>query len=212
MDTQRGFVAHPFSTTDERFAVRQPSDDELLTCFLGGQDETAFSALVARYGLLVAAACGQVLRQRQDVEDASQATFLVLMRKAESYRVGASLATWLFGIARGIARNMQRSRNRRRRCERHGRVPAPAASPQAATSFHELQHFVAAEVECLPQPYRLPFVRCCLENRSKAEVAEELGWPEGTVSSRLARATEQVRRGLRRRGIVPPWRPGGSRE
>jgi len=141
-----------------------------------------------------------LLGQEQDAEDAFQATFLVLAQKATRILEQGSVKSWLYGVATRIALTMRRSAQRRR--ARELAVPQrPSEGPAHTAALGELQAILAEEVDRLPPNYRSAFALCCLEGQSKAEAAKELGWPEGTVSSRLARAKERLRRSLARRGI-----------
>jgi RNA polymerase sigma factor (sigma-70 family) len=176
------------------------SDGQLLHDFHVSGDERAFAALVDRHGAMVLRVCRQVLQHQQDAEDAFQATFLVLARKAASLRRGKVVASWLHGVAYRIA--LQARRNAGRRQARESRAPARSpASPAAEVAWLEVQLILNEEIERLPEKYRTPFVLCCLEGRSRSEVARQLVLKEGTVWSRLSYARRQLQQRLRRRGI-----------
>src|SRR5262249_39331829 len=170
----------------------------------------AFAALVRRHGPLVMGVCRRVLRHHQDAEDAFQATFLLLTRRAASICRRAALASRVYGVARRRRRGGRAGGGPRRaraaagadgRQGRERRVTNVGhAQPDLEAAWRELQAVLAQEVERLPQKYQLPFVLCCLEGRSKAEAAAQLGWKEGTVSSRLAEARRRMQQRLARRG------------
>src|SRR5262245_24429307 len=176
------------------------SDAQLLQRFARDRDEAAFEALVRRHGSLVWGVCRRVLRHTQDAEDAFQATFLTLTRKPSSIRRGDSVASWLFGVARRVARRAADLRSRARIREAPPR-PSDTDNPPAEAALRELQAILQEEVAGLPEKLRAPFVLCCLEGKSKAEAAKDLGWKEGTVSGRLAAARKQLQRRLTRRGV-----------
>ncbi len=177
------------------------SDAHLLDRFSASGDETAFATLVRRHGPLVMGVCRRVLRHHQDAEDAFQATFLVLAKNAASIRRGTALASWLYGVARRVAADARRAAARRQGRERRA-TNMGQAQPDLEAAWRELKEVLAQEVERLPQKYQLPFVLCCLEGRSKAEAAAQLGWKEGTVSSRLAEARKRMQERLVRRGLT----------
>jgi RNA polymerase sigma factor (sigma-70 family) len=181
-------------------AAADRSDAELLRCFAARREEDAFAALVRRHGPLVLSVCRRLLRQEQDAEDAFQATFLVLARKAASVRRGQSLASWLYGVARHTALRA-RSDAARRSPPTKGE-PRSQADPPAEAALREVQRVLDEEVSRLPEKYRAPFVLCCLEGYSRAEAARQLGWNEGTLSGRLALARQRLRQRLARRGVA----------
>ena len=178
-------------------ATRESSDTELLGRFSASRDEAAFAALVMRHGPMVWAACHNVLRHEQDVEDAFQATFVVLARRANSIRKTQAVGSWLYGVARRVAMRAKRDASVRRAHEQRaaGRGQAPAR-PQA--DLRETLALVDEEVQGLPDRYRAVFVLCSLEGRSTAEAARQLGWKEGTVAVTLTRARKKLRERLMR--------------
>jgi RNA polymerase sigma factor (sigma-70 family) len=190
-----------------RFSARQrppaceSSDDELLREFVEGRDRAAFERLVGRHGPMVWGVCRGLLRHEQDVEDAFQATFLVLANRASAVRQGASLAGWLYAVARRTAL----AASALRRCELRGEDrPEPQAAgpnPASAAASAEACAAILAEVEWLPEQYRLPLILCGLQGLSRPEAARRLGWKEGTVAGRLARARVQLAARLARRGL-----------
>jgi RNA polymerase sigma factor (sigma-70 family) len=180
-----------------------PPDPELLRDFATRNDQGAFTALVQRHGPLVLAVCRRLLRHEQDAEDAFQATFLVLARKAASIRKGEALASWLYGVAHRMALNARRAA-RRRLCHEDWAAPATPAAPESALAWREVQGVLDQEIQRLPERYRVPFLLYYLENKRHAAVARELGVKEGTVWSRLGRARRLLQQRLTRRGVSLP--------
>ena len=176
------------------------TDDVLLRRFSAERDEAAFAALMRRHGPLVLGVCRRVLPDANDVDDAFQATFLVLAKKSGSITQGAALAGWLARVACRVAVTARTDAVRRRKLERQ----VGAMNPDRATeaTWNDLRPMLDEEVDRLPGKYRLPVVLCYFEGKSHDEAAQELGWPKGTVAGRLARARELLHRRLTRRGIA----------
>jgi RNA polymerase sigma factor (sigma-70 family) len=180
------------------------TDAQLLERFTQNRDDgarAAFAALVARHGPMVLRVCGATLQNLTDIEDAFQATFLILARKARSIQEPGSVGSWLFGVARRTAANARLSAIRRRRHEQHW--AALATRPPADEDRNHLDSELWDEVNRLPEKYRAPVVLCYLEGLTHDEAARQLGWPVGTVEGRLARARALLRARLVRRGLAP---------
>jgi RNA polymerase sigma factor (sigma-70 family) len=177
-------------------------DTQLVDLFLRHRDEAAFAALVARHGAMVLGTCRAVLRDPDEAEDAFQATFLVLARKARSIRGSESLGGWLHRVAYRAAIQANRAASRRRAEER--KAAAMRALTTVPAGMHDdLRTLIHAEIERLPEALRLPVVLCDLEGLSRQQAADELQWNEGTVRGRLARGRERLRARLVRRGVTP---------
>ncbi len=178
----------------------EPGDPQLLEHFLRRRDEGAFATLVRRHGPMVLAVCRRLLPDPNDAEDAFQATFLVLVRKASSVGRPERLGNWLYGVAYRVALKA-RGHNARRRRREQPLVDVPAEDAVADLVWRELRPALDEELRRLPEKYRVPVVLCYLEGVSKREAARRLGWPEGTLSTRLHRAREILRGRLARRGL-----------
>jgi RNA polymerase sigma factor (sigma-70 family) len=176
-------------------------DRELLERFLGRQDEAAFAALVQRHGPLVMGVCRRVLGHVQDAEDAFQATFLVLVRKAGSITRRESVGSWLHGVAMRIA-HKTRSQNARRHARETNLPTHEVPDRPGVAQDGGFGALLDEEVNRLPDRYRLPVLLCYLEGKTTAEAAQHLGCPRGTVLSRLARARACLRRRLTCRGWI----------
>jgi RNA polymerase sigma factor (sigma-70 family) len=176
-------------------------DGQLLQRFASERDEQAFTALVKRHGPMVLGVCRRVLHHAHDAEDAFQATFLVLARKAGSIRRPESLGNWLYGVAYRTALEARTKVARRRRRERE-LAEDPPVDPTPDLVWRDLRAVLDCEVNRLPDKYRCAFVLCCLEDRTDDEAAHILGCPKGTVLSRLAWARQRLRSRLTRRGVT----------
>jgi len=181
--------------------VETASDAHLLERFGTHQDEVAFSLLMQRHGPMVLGVCRRLLSDVHDAEDAFQATFLVLVRKANTLRRPEQLGNWLYGVAYRVALRA-RCRAARLRAREQRVAEEPAMPPDDDAAWEDLRPVLDEEVQRLPARYRAPFVLCYLEGKTKGQAAQRLRLPEGTVSSRLARARERLRSRLSRRGIV----------
>ncbi|OAI54577.1 hypothetical protein AYO44_03275 [Planctomycetaceae bacterium SCGC AG-212-F19] len=189
-----------------RRLVRMPAGDALtdrllLERFVACHDEAAFAELVGRHGAMVLGVCHRVLRDDHAAEDAFQAVFLVLARKAGAVGWQDSIASWLYAVA---YRTAQRSRANARRRREQERQASSMADPEAlaAVDARELRALLDEELLRLPEKYRAPLVLCYLEGKTNEEAARLLGWSKGTVSGRLARARDMLGGRLRRRGVM----------
>src|SRR5260370_1081955 len=176
------------------------SDGQLMEWYLAQRDEVAFEALVRRHGPMVLGVCRRVLGNAHDAEDAFQATFLVLVRKAPSVRPRERVGNWLYGVAYRTALEARTSAARRRFKER--KMSRPEAAAQDV--WQDVRPGLDQELNGLPENYRIAVVLCDLEGKTRKEAALQLGWPEGTVAGRLARARALLARRLVRQGIVLP--------
>jgi RNA polymerase sigma factor (sigma-70 family) len=175
------------------------TDPQLLECFLRQGDEAAFEVLVRRHGPMVFGVCRRVLTNLHDAEDAFQATFLVLVRKAASLRARETVANWLYGVAYRTALEARRANARRRAREEAVRACLESISARADDDWREV---LDEALSGLPGKYREVVVLCDLEGKGRRDVAQELGCPEGTVASRLARARALLASRLTKRGVT----------
>jgi len=176
------------------------TDGELLARFVSANDHEAFAELVRRLGPAVYGVCLRVLGSRPDAEDAFQVAFLVLARKAAKVRPPGRVSAWLHGVAVLAARKARRARERRGAHEgraAHAGEPAAPAVPDS-----DFARLLDEEIERLPERYRLPFVLCAVRELTVAGAATELGWPVGTVASRLSRGRHLLAARLKRRGVT----------
>ena len=181
------------------------TDAELLGRFADRRDdvaELAFAALLERHGPMVLRVCRSILRDEHDAQDAFQGTFLILVRRAASVRKRESVASWLHGVALRVAACARTAMTHRRKHEKRAveltavRFSHEGYPPDLATILHE-------ELGRLPERYRAVVVLCYLEGQTCEAAARQLGWPVGTVKSRLARGRERLRGRLLRRGLAP---------
>jgi RNA polymerase sigma factor (sigma-70 family) len=176
------------------------SDQQLLDGFLGQHDETAFEVLLDRHGPMVWGVCRRILRNDADAEDAFQATFLVLLRKAVGLANRGAVGNWLYGVAYNTALKAKAMNLRRRVKERQaGENCRRHVAPE---QDQLLQAVLDVEMHQLPDHYRTVIVLCDLEGQTVREAARQLRCPQGTVASRLARGRQMLARRLGRRGIL----------
>ncbi len=174
------------------------SDRLLLERFISQRDEAAFETLFWRYGPMVLAVCRRLL-PAADVEDAFQATFLVLVRKAASIARGDAIGAWLYRVAYRIAL--------RARAGTRAMAELPAEGPpddEESGAWRDLRPVLDEAIATLPEKYRAPVVLCYFEGKTNQEAAHELGCPKGTVAIRLKRAAQRLRRRLERCGLLLP--------
>jgi RNA polymerase sigma factor (sigma-70 family) len=194
-----GEVLHHLRGSALLWDVAGQTDGQLLEGYVRRRDEAAFAALVRHLGPMVWGVCRRTLGDH-DAEDAFQATFLVLVRKAASIVPRERVGNWLYGVARQTALKARALARRRAVRERQGAEMREAeAAPHDC--WQDLQPLLDQELSRLPERYRAPVVLCDLEGRTYKEVARQLGCPEGTVASRLARARALLAGRLARRGV-----------
>jgi RNA polymerase sigma factor (sigma-70 family) len=181
------------------------TDADLLALFVNQRDEEAFKKLVDRHSRAVLGLCRRILRNTSDAEDAFQATFLKLALKAGSIRKGQSVGGWLFTTACRIA--LRARKRAHQRAGPHQPLTDVAGAPEGDRADYraeqdEVCSVIDAEVNRLPEKYRLPIVLCCYQGKSNEEAARELGHPLGTVQSNLSRGRNLLRDRLARRGVA----------
>jgi RNA polymerase sigma factor (sigma-70 family) len=183
-------------------AVTQ-TDAELLASFARQRDGASFEALVRRHGPMVLRVCQRLLHNPADADDAFQATFVVLARKARVIGRGQLLANWLYGVANRIALKARVSARRRQTHEQRAAERAasrPHATPEP--TWTDLRPVLDEELSHLPDKYRAPLVLCYLEGKTNDEVAEQLGCSRGAVAGTLSRGRDLLRDRLARRGLM----------
>jgi RNA polymerase sigma factor (sigma-70 family) len=185
----RALVAGPIPSDE--------SDGCLLERFVHQRDDAAFAALVQRHGSLVLGVCRRVLQDSHAADDAFQATFLVLLRRAAALDRRGSLSGWLYGVAYRVA---LRARAQSTRWRASAAMPDMAGNQEQGA--RELRGVLDRELQQLPDKYRLPLVLCHLQGKTHEEAARELGWPRGSLAKRLARGQELLRGRLTRCGLV----------
>jgi len=177
-------------------------DDDLLAAFVADRDPEAFAALVRRHGPMVLGVCRRVVRDHDAADDAFQAVFLVLARRAADVRPRNRVGAWLYGVAYRTALKARAVRARRRTRESQvDAMPEPAAPP-AADGWDELKPILDEELARLPDRLRVPVVLCDLEGRPQRAVAGQLGIAPATLAGRLADARKALAARLTRRGVT----------
>jgi RNA polymerase sigma factor (sigma-70 family) len=179
-------------------------DRQLLEQFVKAHDGAAFEVLVRRHGPMVLGVCRRILGNAADAEDAFQATFLVLVRKASSLSKPELLANWLYGVAFRTAQKAKAQICRRTLQERQA-MTRTQVEPEADEGLGPELKMLDEELQQLPAKYRIPLVLCYLEGLTNEEAARRLGWPPGSMSYRLARGRELLRERLsqRQRAVLP---------
>jgi RNA polymerase sigma factor (sigma-70 family) len=184
-------------------AAVPPGDRLLLSRFTRARDEEAFAELVRRHGPLVLGVCRRILGHRDDAEDAFQATFLLLARKAPAVAWRQSAAPWLYAVAYRLACKARSTRHRRNRAEPLAAdPPGPAADPLAPLAWQEVRLALDEELGRLPAHLRSPLVLCYLQGQTRDEAAAGLGWSVATLKRRLERGRALLRDRLTRRGLA----------
>jgi RNA polymerase sigma factor (sigma-70 family) len=180
------------------------TDGQLLERFINRCDNVAFEELIARHGPVVLGICRRWLDDPRDVEDAFQATFLILVRKAGSLRDRSALSCWLYGVALRVVRRASANALRRRVRERPiSGEPAGRGRAADECTGDDVVAIVDEEVRRLPEKQQVAVILCLLEGYTHEAAATELGWPVGTVKSRIAAARQTLTRRLTRRGLAP---------
>ena len=200
--SQFGVVVREVSRLFRGGTVTGFSEGQLLDRFVSTRDEAAFEALLARHGPMVLGVCRRVLDDPSDVEDAFQATFLVLVKRAGALRDRELLANWLYGVALKVARRARGTAARRRVREKHEETEAIMPEP-GGDDQSELRAILDDEIARLPEKFRAPVLLCYLQGLTHDQAADRMKCPVGTVRSRLSKAREVLRGRLTRRGAAP---------
>ncbi len=177
-------------------------DGVWLRRFVQHHDGEAFAKIVQRHAAMVHAVCRRLLGNRADAEDASQATFLILAKRAYTIRQTGDVGAWLFGVARKVAIQVVRERNRRARREHQVQNRLTEYSPEVLEA-QETARLCDEELARLPWRYRQVLLLNCIEGLPKVLIAQRLGWPEGTVASCITRGKKLLAQRLIRRGVAP---------
>jgi len=179
------------------------TDGQLLERFIATRDNAALAVLVRRHAPMVWGVCRRLLHRHQDAEDAFQATFLVLVRKAASVMPREMVVNWLHGVAYQTARKLRATTAKTMAREKQQPIILEAeAEATASQPYDDLLPLLDQELARLPDKYRVPVLLCDLEGKSRKEAARQLGLPEGTVASRLSRARTMLAKRLTRHGAA----------
>jgi RNA polymerase sigma factor (sigma-70 family) len=199
-DSKRAAVLRHLCNLVRAPAADRLPDQELVERFAAERDAGAFEALVRRHGPMVWSVCRQVLGHAEDAEDAFQATFFILARRAESIRKPGSVASWLHGVAQRTA-SQARAAAARRRAREHRPGEAAEGDLLSEVTWREVCQALHEELGRLAEVYGAPLVLCYLEGKTQDEAARELGWSKGTFRRRLERGRGLLRTRLLRRGL-----------
>jgi cytochrome c peroxidase len=181
--------------------TRRLSDQHLLRQFCDQRDEAAFGALLRRHGPMVLDVCRGALSDEADAEDAFQATFLILARKAASIRKAESVGSWLHGVAYRTALKARSHSAARQKTE--ARAPTRAPAEPDDLTWREARQILHEELTGLAERYRAPLVACYLEGKTQDEAAAQLRLARSTLKERLERGRGLLRARLVRRGLGP---------
>jgi RNA polymerase sigma factor (sigma-70 family) len=176
------------------------TDGQLLYRFAARGDQASFAVLVQRHGPMVLGVCRRVLQHDQDTEDAFQATFVILARKASNISKHNSVASWLYKVAYRVALRARAAKARRRNQEQQT-PPRVVEHDFGDIIQNELRQLLDEEVQRLPEKYRAPILLCYLQGQTNEEAATLLDCPTGTIKIRLLRGREMLRKRLVRRGL-----------
>src|SRR5262245_15690140 len=195
-----GAVLQNLRRSLNRGEFSRTADGDLLERFVAQRDADAFAALLRRHGPMVLGVCRRVLQNDTDADDAFQATFLVLVRKAASIRPRGMVGNWLYGVAHTTALKARAMNTKRWTRERAAADRRPLAV--AGVTWNDLQAILDQELNGLPDSYRSAIVLCDLEGKSIKDAAQQLGCPTGTIGTRLARGRRLLADRLARRGVA----------
>jgi RNA polymerase sigma factor (sigma-70 family) len=203
MPTQINEVVEYLRSTTLRQQEAGLTDGQLLARFIERRDGDAVAALVRRHGAMVWGVCRRILQNHHDAEDAFQATFIVLVRKAGSVRHREMVGNWLYGVAHQTAMKAKATAAKRRTRERQVTAMPDAQAPEQ-DAWRDLQPVLDQELSRLPDKYRVAIVWCDLEGKTRKQAARQLGLPEGTLAGRLTRGRAMLARRLARHGLAVP--------
>ncbi|MFT3882622.1 MAG: sigma-70 family RNA polymerase sigma factor [Gemmatales bacterium] len=187
-------------------ANERVTDSQLVEAVVAEHDEAAFEMLIRRHGSMVWGVCSRMVQQQQDAEDAFQATFMTLLQKAGTIKPRGMVGNWLHGVAIRAAQKVKSDRYRRLDKEKRA-AEIMSEEINTASPDKELKQLLDQELQRLPDKYRAPIILCDLEGKTRGQVAQELGWPEGSVAGRLARARQLLARRLAR-SCIPAVQAG----
>ena len=183
-----------FDTLFQEGTLGGLSDGQLIERFLEPEmaGDAAFGVLLGRHGPRVLGVCRRILGDDHAADDAFQATFLVLVRRAGVIRRRESLGPWLHGVARRVALRARATARQRQEREARAAIDPATAVADRPIDDSDLAAALHVEIDRLPEKYRAPIILCYLEGRTIAEASRQLGWPVGTAAGRLARARKRL--------------------